>query len=242
MGNIRIGCCGFATSRQRYFETFNVVEVQKTFYEPPRISTVERWREKAPPNFEFTLKAWQLITHEASSPTYRRLRTEVPFEKRDRYGFFRPTAEVMRAWERTREVAEALSASIVIFQCPASLRASRENLHNMKAFFQAMNDREFTFAWEPRGDWDTRTVADLCDKLDLVHCVDPFKNEPVYGEIRYLRLHGIGGYRYNYTEGDFVALEKRCGSVQTCYCMFNNISMFDDARTFQALLDDKRSF
>jgi len=55
-----------------------VVEVQQTFYQIPRIATGKRWREEAPPDFEFTMKAWQLITHEPSSPTYRRLRTVIP--------------------------------------------------------------------------------------------------------------------------------------------------------------------
>ena len=237
MGDIKVGCCGFPTAQQRYFEMFNVLEVQKTFYEPPRVATARRWREEAPPGFEFTVKAWQLITHEASSPTYRRLRTEVPVEKRERYGSFRTTVEVMGAWERTREIAEVLGARIVVFQCPASFRASEENLQRMKAFFGAIGDRKFIFAWEPRGAWDAQTVAQLCSELDLVHCVDPFKNEALHGQIRYFRLHGRRGYRYSYTEEDCVALQQRCAGPQPCYCMFNNVSMFDDARAFRARVE-----
>src|ERR671929_9964 len=56
-----------------YVREFRVVEVQQTFYEPPRDATLLRWRRQAPLRFEFTLKAWQLVTHEASSPTYLRL-------------------------------------------------------------------------------------------------------------------------------------------------------------------------
>ena len=237
MGDIKIGCCGFPTAQHRYFETFKVLEVQKTFYEPPRMSTAKRWREKAPSGFEFTVKAWQLITHEPSSPTYRRLRREVPPEKRDRYGSFRLTPEVIGAWERTREVAEALGARIVVFQCPASFRPSDENLDRMKEFFGAIKGRKFTFAWEPRGAWDAQRVAGLCRELDLVHCVDPFKNEPVHGRIRYFRLHGRGGYRYSYTEEDLVALQQQCAGTQTCYCMFNNVSMLNDALAFRALVE-----
>lgn len=48
---------------REYFERFSIVEVQQTFYEPPARSTLLRWRESAPQGFEFTLKAWQLITH-----------------------------------------------------------------------------------------------------------------------------------------------------------------------------------
>jgi hypothetical protein len=43
------------------------VEVQHTFYQSPQISTLKKWPKEAPPDFEFTLKAWQLITHTATS-------------------------------------------------------------------------------------------------------------------------------------------------------------------------------
>jgi uncharacterized protein YecE (DUF72 family) len=69
---IKVGCCGFPCSRKRYYENFDVIEIQKTFYNPPRIETAEKWRSDAPKNFEFTLKAWQLITHPKESPTYRK--------------------------------------------------------------------------------------------------------------------------------------------------------------------------
>ncbi|MET1127893.1 MAG: DUF72 domain-containing protein, partial [Thermoproteota archaeon] len=63
------GCCGFPLSRKRYFERFNVVEVQQTFYDPPSADTLRRWREEAPKGFVFTVKAWQAVTHPSSSPT-----------------------------------------------------------------------------------------------------------------------------------------------------------------------------
>jgi uncharacterized protein YecE (DUF72 family) len=67
--DLRIGCCGFPLSLSRYAKIFRVVEVQQTFYQPPLTRTLERGRARVPSEFEFTLKAWQLITHEATSPT-----------------------------------------------------------------------------------------------------------------------------------------------------------------------------
>ena len=73
MEGVKIGTCGFGrVNRPEYFKLFPIVEIQHTFYQPPQIETFEKWRSGAPDDFEFTLKAWQLITHEASSPTYRR--------------------------------------------------------------------------------------------------------------------------------------------------------------------------
>src|SRR5919205_2526573 len=107
-GLVRIGCCGFRSSRQTYYESLDSVEVQHTFYQPPQVSTLRRWREEAPAGFEFTLKAWQLVTHLSSSPTYRRLKRQLTEEERDGAGFFRPTEAVASAWVLTRECAAAL--------------------------------------------------------------------------------------------------------------------------------------
>ena len=38
------------------------------FYKPPQVKTLEGWRAEMPEGFEFTLKAWQFITHEAQQP------------------------------------------------------------------------------------------------------------------------------------------------------------------------------
>ena len=70
---VRVGCCGFPVSRPRYFKSFGVVEVESGFYQPPKPSTAERWRSEAPEGFQFMVKAWQLITHPPTSPTYRKL-------------------------------------------------------------------------------------------------------------------------------------------------------------------------
>jgi len=73
MVNVKIGTCGFGrTKRPDYVKNLPVVEIQHTFYQPPMIETLEKWRRDVPEDFEFTLKAWQLITHEATSPTYKR--------------------------------------------------------------------------------------------------------------------------------------------------------------------------
>jgi len=60
---IKVGCCGYPTSAQRYYENFRVVELNKTFYQYPRISTVVGWRQKAPKDFEYTVKAHQDVSH-----------------------------------------------------------------------------------------------------------------------------------------------------------------------------------
>ncbi|MDI6859343.1 MAG: DUF72 domain-containing protein [Methanocellales archaeon] len=228
---IHVGCCGFSVGREKYFQSFKLVEVQKTFYKPPLIKTALRWRESAPKDFEFTVKAWQLITHLPKSPTYRRANIEVPSE--EKYGFFRPTKEVFNAWERTKEICEALETKIVLFQTPHSFRATKENVANMKEFFSSISG--FTFAWEPRG-WDDVLVREVCKELGLVHCVDPFVGKPTHGDIIYLRLHGIGGYRYRYKKEDLLTLRRFCEADKGVYCLFNNVYMYENALEFKEMI------
>jgi len=88
-----------------YFGRFGLVEVQQTFYKMPKLETAARWRQQAPSDFEFTLKAWQLITHPSVSPTYRRAGIEIPSDLKDRYGFLDP---VMRCIGRGRKQGDSL--------------------------------------------------------------------------------------------------------------------------------------
>src|SRR5580765_8564951 len=109
--NIKIGTCGFGrTKRPEYIRLLPVVEIQHTFYDPPQIKTLEKWRSEVPPDFEFTLKAWQMITHEASSPTYKRLKRPLTEKEIEEAGFFRPTDTVKEALEITLACAKALKA------------------------------------------------------------------------------------------------------------------------------------
>lgn len=70
----------------------------------------------------------------------------------------------------------------------------------------------------------------------MIHVVDPFKLRPVYGRIRYFRLHGIGGYRYKYTEEDLIRLKGFVEQGKDAYIMFNNIYMNEDAVVSKRLL------
>jgi uncharacterized protein YecE (DUF72 family) len=239
--DIRIGCCGFPVAREKYFQQFNVVEIQQTFYQPPRYETALKWRATAPPEFEFTLKAWQLITHPPTSPTYRRLKETITNEKKRHYGFFCPTEEVFTAWEETARIARVLATRVIIFQCPSSFTPTDEHLENMYLFFSSIERIGFSFIWEPRGLWPEDTIKKICEELKLIHCVDPFKNEPVSGVFTYLRLHGKDGYHYRYTDEELNSLTEKVNKRKhLTYVMFNKSNMFDDARRFRALLPHSR--
>ena len=48
---------------ERYSSVFNCVEINTSFYRPHQKKTYERWAEKTPANFQFSVKMPKYITH-----------------------------------------------------------------------------------------------------------------------------------------------------------------------------------
>jgi uncharacterized protein YecE (DUF72 family) len=234
MDEIKIGCCGFPKGKKKYVEQFTLVEIQQTFYKPPLMTTVRRWREEVPEDFEFSLKAWQVITHLSSSPTYRKAGLQVPAGKEDNYGFFKPNKEVFEAWAKTQNIARILKAKVIVFQCPAKFTPDTENIENLRYFFTNIDREDFIFAWEPRGEWSREVIVALCRDLGLVHCVDPLENKAEYGKLKYFRLHGGRDYRHQYSDDELARLREL--SDGEAYVLFNNIAMYEDALRFKRLI------
>jgi uncharacterized protein YecE (DUF72 family) len=222
-------------AQQNYFRTFPCVEIDSSFYNLPKIETAARWRAEAPPDFEFSMKAWQVITHRADSPTFKRTRIEPADREHAGHFGFNPT--IRWAWDETFAVARALRVFLVLFQCPASFRPTGANVAGLKKFFERAKRGKFFMGWEPRGDWDTELIASLCDELDLIHVVDPFRCNPaIPGKIQYYRLHGITGARHRHTDAELNKLKRFCAGKRPTYCLFNNVAMVSDAQRFIKLL------
>jgi uncharacterized protein YecE (DUF72 family) len=242
----KVGLCGFTMAMEDYPRSFPVVEVQQTFYEPPTEHVMRRWVAAMPSGFEFTLKAWQLITHESTSPTYRRLKRPLNDEERASCGGFRDTAIVRAALERTLACAKLLRASTLLFQCPKSFRPDAENVERLRHFVahvvRPQCPQGLRLAWEPRGSaWTehAQLAIDLCQELGLVYVVDPFVDviHSTAGPA-YLRLHGVTGARHVYTDEEL----RRLADITPpdAYVMFNNIPRVNDARRFAAFLGASR--
>ena len=233
---MKVGLCGFTIGASSYFRRFNVVEVQQTFYDPPTPRTLERWRAEAPEGFEFTMKAWQVITHPATSKTYRRLKSPMTERQRAEAGGFRLNDTTLRAWETTLAAARRLRASAILFQCPASFRPTEENATAMRAFFGSIErPRGVRFLWEPRGPWPDELIAELCGDLSLVHTVDPFLRPALTSEPIYWRLHGNGSHYASYTDAELQQLKSWIPTAGETYVMFNNIPRVKDSERFLQL-------
>jgi uncharacterized protein YecE (DUF72 family) len=239
----RIGLCGFTMAFEDYVREYALVEIQQTFYEPPRDGTMRRWRALAPADFEFTIKAWQLVTHDASSPTYRRLRAPLTDIDRAAIGGFRTSPVVLGAWERTLDCAAILRATAILLQCPASFRPTEENIDRLRSFFATVErPPDVRILWEPRGPWPADIVVTLCRELGLVHVVDPFVSTTVTPDQTYFRLHGIAGARHVYSDAELERLADMlpAGEGRPAYVLFNNLPRVEDARRFRTILSRRR--
>jgi uncharacterized protein YecE (DUF72 family) len=237
---VKIGTSGFRTNKTEYAEILSTVEIQQTFYQPPQLKTLEKWRAEVPADFEFAVKAWQLITHEAKSPTYKRLKKQLSETEKADAGYFKPTEIVREAWEMTLACAKALQAKTILFQCPASFKPYAENIENLRRFFSGIKRGKLNFAWEPRGElWSDKIVGEICEEHDLWHVVDPFEKTTATPEKRYYRLHGRGGWRYKYEDDELEELAAMMPKNKTAYVFFNNIYMTEDALKFKEILRDK---
>ncbi len=243
---IAVGCCGFPVSRKLYYENFNCCEIQKTFYTFPKISLLGKWRKEAPADFSFIIKASQIITHPASSPTYKRFeKKSFPSAHYDekKFGSFQPSKEVKIAWEEVLKEAEALKSKIIIFQTPPSFQEDAKNIENIYSFFSTIERRGLTLVWEARGNWQDETLMKISCDLNLILACDPTQKVFAQSSSKkrktpfdfYFRLHGGRGYRHKFTDEELLSLakliKKKCG-----YIMFNNISMFEDARRMKKIL------
>lgn len=252
MRNIRIGTCGYGyynpgenwkeryeSILQAYSDEYNAVEINKTFYKLPMTTTAEKWQNQVIGNFEFTMKAWQAITHPAESPTYKE-RERLSESQKEQFGYFHPRDEVFNAWNQTKELAEAMRAEVVVFQTPASFNCTKEHQNNIRSFISEIESGNLILAWEPRGDWkdNPETVQTICNDLNLIHIVDLMREEPLSEhDIAYVRLHGLNekpfDYNYTYSGNEIDKLAEKISDLaadhEKVYCMFNNFGMYDNA-------------
>ena len=248
---IKVGCCGWGFYRgglSAYQKKFSTVEIQQSFYRLPALKTAERWRSEALEGFEFTLKAWQAITHLSTSPTWRRSNLKPEDLARRQYGWLRPTQDNFNAWNQIMEVANVLDIKVCVIQCPPNFKCTGKNIENMRKFLSSVERGDLVLAWEPRGDWKEHPekIEELCEELELVHVVDLMRGEPLSNHwVAYIRLHGLNprehDYNYEYSTSELERLADRVRELEKnhreVYVMFNNFQMYKNAAQLRRILD-----
>lgn len=218
-----------------YERNLDILEVQGSFYNPLSKNTLRKWKAHG---IMFSIKAWQGITHNAKSPTYRRFRGTL--RNPENYGFFRRTEEVEEAWRITEDMARTLGARFIILQSPASFRETEENIENVR-YFLRKHGFSGKIGWEPRGQWSDDALRYIFDGSNAIHVTDPFVRMPVTDKIAYFRLHGSPPgkrmYSYRYTAKDMVFIRDSASVFDTAYVLFNNYSMKESALLFKSMFD-----
>jgi uncharacterized protein YecE (DUF72 family) len=152
-----------------YSQIFDTIEVDSTFYAIPPASVVENWYKKTPPNFTFSLKMPQEITHEHAL----------------RPGSFEILDEFC---ERIKDLKEKLG--IVLVQLAPHFEASKENAQSMRTFLERL-PKEIRFAVEFRDrqwliDW---TFQEL-EKASVALCLTEGKwipRELTFNSVEHLK-------------------------------------------------------
>jgi len=221
---IKVGCCGYPTSMSKYYENFNLIELNITFYNYPKPTTLTKWRQNAPKNFEFTVKAHQDITHKHK---------------------FKPAPSI-QAFNQMKQICKTLRARILLLQTPASFKPDK--LQDAYNFFTQTNRENLILAWETRGPkWDNPTTREKLSKtlqeLNITHITDPLKTMPTHtNNTAYFRLHGLGQrmYYYQHTDKELEKLHNLVKPLEAkqkeVYILFNNLSMLDDSLRFKHYL------
>jgi len=236
---ILAGTCGFCEARRRYFKYFPTVEVQQTFYKILQEKTLQKWREEAPEDFIFSIKAFQGITHPSTSPTWRRSNVKPSGS----VGLLRPAEAVFKYWELTLKEAKALGAGFILIQLPKSFKESEESFTNAEKFFTQIDRGDFEIAVELRG-WSEEGIKKFVKEFDLIDVADPIIRKPLHGKgINYYRLHGSYQrgriiYKHKYSEKELREIVKKVKKwdKEESYIYFNNAYMCDDAKRFIQIL------
>jgi uncharacterized protein YecE (DUF72 family) len=204
----RIGCAGFTMKLSEYFQRFNLVEVQESFFDPPTERTLQRWRRQAPEGFAFSIRAWQLVTHPPSYAGYQRIRRPWETAARDRFGSFQATEQTQWAWQLVERTARILDAKAIVFHTPASFTPTRENKGNLVRFFDSIERGNYHLVWEPDGIWEASEMEALCRECGLIAAVDPLLGRPLAGRAFYFRIREKTRGRGPYTEDDFFDIHR----------------------------------
>jgi uncharacterized protein YecE (DUF72 family) len=236
----------------RYLSRYvDLIEINSTFYRPPKPVWAERWRERVAdrPDFRFTAKLWRRFTHERSEAWSR--------------------DDVARVTDGLQPLVEAGKLDAVLIQFPWSFKneeASREWLADLQRTF-----REFPLVVEVRHEsWNEPDFFEwlAAEGVGFVNIDQPLFSRSIgpsarsTGRVGYVRVHGRNygdwfrqgagrdaRYDYLYTRPELEGWAERAKEVardeqvEEVDVVFNNHykgQAVTNALAFRSLLGDPR--
>ncbi|MEM2954782.1 MAG: DUF72 domain-containing protein, partial [Candidatus Nanoarchaeia archaeon] len=152
------------------------------------------------------------------------------------------TSDSIKFYRLSEDIAKALKSNIILLQTPSSFKPDEKNVKNLRTFFKKAKP-SIKIAWEVRGGWweKEKLIKEICEEFDIINCVDPFRNTPLYfgkSKIAYFRLHGFGKpsmYNYKFSDRELKRLKEIIDKLKAkyIYVFFNNFNMYEDAKRFE---------
>jgi uncharacterized protein YecE (DUF72 family) len=203
---------------EHYAREFDTVEVNNTFYRLPEASTFAAWRDRAPRNFLYAIKASRFLTH------LKRLRE--------------PEEPVAKLFERACALQDHLGP--VLYQLPASFHRDLTRLDDFLAMLpRTLGELGGTPAHHPlkhvvefrHPSWYVDETQSVLRAHGAVMCLHDMRGsaiaEPIDTPFVYVRFHGPSGRYFGRYErrrmqywADLLAAQWRGGRGVFAY--FNN--------------------
>jgi len=192
---------------EHYLRDFDTVELNNTFYQLPKESSFDAWRDATPPDFLYAVKGSRFITHMIKLKDAER--------------------GLVNFLPRTERLGEKLGP--ILWQLPPGWKL---NLERLESFLQVLPP-EHRYAFELRNPtWMTDEVFALFRKYSAAYCIYELAGYQTPLEITadwtYIRLHGPTAFKYqgSYTDAQLGEWARRIRDwsrrMKAIYVYFDN--------------------
>lgn len=221
-----------------YATLFDTVEINNTFYRLPEPATFAAWRDRAPANFLYAIKASRFLTH------LKRLRD--------------PEEPIARLFEHAKELGTHFGPTL--YQLPASFHCDARRLDDALALLPRTlgeidgtpRDHRLLHAIEFRHpSWYVDEIFQVLNAHAVAMCLHDKAgsaiHSPFVGPFTYVRFHGPGGRyfgRYDISRLDVWAarLAEQLADRRQVFAYFNNDPegmAVANAREFRELMSER---
>jgi uncharacterized protein YecE (DUF72 family) len=190
-----------------YATQFSSVEVNATFYRTFKDQTYLKWKQRAPANFVYVLKAPRLITHRK---------------------FLLDAGDLIQAFYRSCSLLEDKFELILLQVAPQT----PFDLPRLKTALQAFPDPAKVAVEFRRDEWLNQDTLDMLQSLGTVMCNVDSPRQKLTGYLTsdraYLRMHGrTHWYSYNYSMDELAEIANLSRDLvhrgaKRVYIFFNN--------------------
>lgn len=163
-----------------YFEHFNTVELNNSFYRLPQKTALTSWRNSTPENFVFAAKGSRFLTH------------------------MKKLKDAGHGLTRFLDAIETLDRKLgpILFQLPPNWELDLDRLKTFLALLPTRHRYAFEFR---NATWSVPPVYELLTRHNMAHCAFHLAGEhspiELTADFTYIRLHGPGAkYQGSYSD------------------------------------------